>query len=361
MITFPFEKKVMVTLPKDNEITSDTAIFKELFLDSSVTYSDAISKLYDHSPLDPSKIKTIYFAPHITVSREKAKSFLSAHGITKVSSPTLADAVIVSASTFWSELTRKYVRLCSIEACRKFLILVNKYSLEYSRYLDAVEKEYPNAQMNINAMFEKQHKYSNVLEFAKEQTEITSICIIADNPAFLNSDNDFSKFYSDKFILSLIGDTVIDSDTEKGIAEMFQSSDKSNHTVAMTIMANCNFTQSFPSLVNLLEKYHVQIHNTKYRNSVAFKGLLIWFSNMPLDRLTSGNLSRILIKNGAATEVNVAVIKQRFLDEVHAMNPYFTIDATATEELLSLPSKPVSLIEEPLDYVERLSSGTELL
>lgn len=361
MKTFPFEKKVMVTLPKDNEITNDTTIFKEIFYDTSILYRNAIDSLYDQSPLDPSKIKTIYFAPNITVSREKAKSFLSAHGIKKVSSPTLADAVIVSDLTFWPELNRRYVRLCSIEVCRKFLILVKRYDLAYSNYLDTVEKEYPNAQMNIAAMYERQLKTFNLIEFGKEQIDFTSVCIVDDNAAFLNSNNDFSKFYSDKSLLSLIGDTVIDSDTEKGIAEMFESSDTSNYTVAMTVMANCNFTQSFPSLVNLLEEYRHQIQNTKYRNSVAFKGLLIWFSNMPLDRLTSANLSRILIKNGAATETNIATIKQRFLNEVHVMNPYFTIDATATEELLNLQPNPVSPIEEPLDYVERLSSGTELL
>lgn len=351
----------MVTLPKDNKITNDTTIFKEIFYNTSIMYSNAIDSLYDQSPLDPSKIKTIYFAPNITVSREKAKSFLSAHGIKKVSSPAFADAVIVSNHTFWPELNRRYVRLCSIEVCRKFLILVKRYDLAYSNYLDTVEKEYPNAQMDITDMFERQLKTFNVLEFAREQTENISVFILDDNAAFFNSNNDFSKFYSDKSILSLIGDTVIDSDTEKGIAEMFQSSDTSNYTVAMTVMANCSFTQSFPSLVNLLEKYRHQIQNTKYRNSVAFKGLLIWFSHVPLDRLTSTNLSRILIKNGATTETNIATIKQRFLNEVHTMNPYFTIDATATEELLNLQPNPVSPIEEPLDYVERLSSGTELL
>lgn len=356
-----FETKVMVTLPKENEITNDTAIIKDTIYDISIHNSNAINTLYDQSPLDPSKIKTIYFAPNITVSREKAKSFLSTHGIKKVSSPALADAVIVSNNTFWSEVTRRYARLCSIELCRKFLTLVNRYSSEYSNYLDAVEKEYPDAQINISPVYERQLRTSNLLEFEKEHAKHTVVFMIDDTAAFLNPNNDFSKFYSDKSLLSLIGNTVIDSDTEKGIAEMFASSDTSNYTVAMTIMANCNFTQSFPSLVNLLEKYHLQIYNTKYRNSVAFKGLLVWFSHIPLDRLTSANLSRILIKNGAATEANVATIKQRFLNEVHTMNPYFTIDATATEELLNLQPTSVSPIEEPLDYVERLSNGTELL
>jgi hypothetical protein len=67
--------------------------------------------------------------------------------------------------------------------------------------------------------------------------------------------------------------TSIDEDAYQNIRNMFNSSDSDNHTMAMEIMANCNYKGSMLYLLMLFFHCNNQINNSRSKNHVNFKSL----------------------------------------------------------------------------------------
>ena len=67
--------------------------------------------------------------------------------------------------------------------------------------------------------------------------------------------------------------TSIDEDAYQNIRNMFNSSDSDNHTMAMEIMANCNYKGSMLYLLMLFFHCNNQINNFRSKNHVNFKSL----------------------------------------------------------------------------------------
>ena len=62
------------------------------------------------------------------------------------------------------------------------------------------------------------------------------------------------------------------------LSEMFKSSDRDNHVLAMEIMANSNYSQSIFYLLRLFKDFHDQMSIQKSRNHVNFKSLVSYLS-----------------------------------------------------------------------------------
>jgi len=62
------------------------------------------------------------------------------------------------------------------------------------------------------------------------------------------------------------------------LSEMFRSSDKDNHVLAMEIMANSNYSQSIFYLMRLFKDFNQHMAGQKSRNHVNFKSLLSYLS-----------------------------------------------------------------------------------
>lgn len=74
-------------------------------------------------------------------------------------------------------------------------------------------------------------------------------------------------------------DALVIGETEFAqLRQMFQSSDRDNHVLAMEIMANSNYTQSIFYLLRLFKDYHHRMADQKSKNHVNFKSLISYLS-----------------------------------------------------------------------------------
>jgi hypothetical protein len=74
-------------------------------------------------------------------------------------------------------------------------------------------------------------------------------------------------------------DALVITQTEfNQLSEMFKSSDKDNHVLAMEIMANSNYSQSIFYLLRLFKDFHEQMASQRSRTHVNFKSLVSYLS-----------------------------------------------------------------------------------
>lgn len=74
-------------------------------------------------------------------------------------------------------------------------------------------------------------------------------------------------------------DALVITQTEfNQLSEMFKSSDRDNHVLAMEIMANSNYPQSIFYLLRLFKDFSDKMANQKSRNHVNFKSLVSYLS-----------------------------------------------------------------------------------
>jgi hypothetical protein len=100
---------------------------------------------------------------------------------------------------------------------------------------------------------------------------------------------EFAKFkhtdlYSELAMLEQInGDDALIIDQEKydQLASMFQSSDRDNHVLAMEIMSNCDYSESFFFLLLIFANYGDVFRYNKAKNHVNFKALLNYMELHP--------------------------------------------------------------------------------
>ena len=89
--------------------------------------------------------------------------------------------------------------------------------------------------------------------------------------------NDNTLYPHEELVLKLSSGMVFDATVYKDIKRLFESTDKSNHVLAMEAMANSDFRLSAVYLLLLCKEYGNEIHNTPSRNHVNFKALRSYF------------------------------------------------------------------------------------
>ena len=121
---------------------------------------------------------------------------------------------------------------------------------------------------------------------------------------------EFVKFkhtdlYSEVAMLEQInGDDALIIDQEKydQLVSMLQSSDRDNHVLAMEIMSNCDYNESYFFLLLIFANYSDVFRYNKTKNHVNFKALLNYMELQPssmhvaLNHITSKMLKRGLLK-----------------------------------------------------------------
>ena len=125
------------------------------------------------------------------------------------------------------------------------------------------------------------------------------------------------KVYDEAALLDKMGEAVIDRDTFEAILQMFESADTSNHTVAMTIMANCNYKKSAVYLAQISRLYGHKVWDHPTRKTVAFKGLISFLgTNMRYQfRFDYEDVFNIAIEKGEVTPEVVDFLYELGADE----------------------------------------------
>ena len=105
--------------------------------------------------------------------------------------------------------------------------------------------------------------------------------------------------------------------TEYGsISRLFESSDVSNHKIAMEMMANCDYEQSCLYLLLLIKDYGRKMDQLNNKNHVNFKALTKFFEIQNLSYFNEALTLDVLIKNKLLNQTNLDFFVKNIIDEI---------------------------------------------
>ena len=317
--------------------------------------------------LDLTNVKTIYFSPKCSIPRDKAKPFLDEKKIKTVRDRATADIIIAGADSVDAGLSTEhlhYVRTSDILPFIQSFNLANdiesikeKLANYNSKYVIIDRNTVPAFYLNSHPSPIKNRYHSSYIPsgaFRSNNYESSWVTTVTDD--FLLTPTNLANVYSQETFNNLIGDTVIDKDAYESLRTMFNSMDKDNHLVAMTIMGGCNYEKSFVYLALLLEEYgRGPIYNNKYRNTVAFKSLTTWIGYNKY-RWDKDAILDVSIEKELLTQELLDTIKKSVLD---ASNTYSSNFVVVDIKLNPKVQDKVDKILNKQD--DRFPSGGELL
>jgi len=155
--------------------------------------------------------------------------------------------------------------------------------------------------------------------------------------AFADIDN--KDFYHPDALLALLNEgSVVDKEMYDGIMNLFNSSDRKDHQVAMEAMANCDYEKSAVYLLMVFYHHQNEIYNSDTKTHVNFKSYLNFFKLQHGRGITIDDIvdklkdKRLLNSSNLATVMKEArkVIK----DTIEGDTEYFVFtDIAPVEEI----------------------------
>ena len=251
-----------------------------------------------------------YFLPGVSVPRIKLKDLASSHKIKTVRD--IQDATVIFTG-------------------KKTMHTMTEYNWRHTVNKDALLVLLASAKTNNNITDYEYEKLVPVISSSTEDklcTDYQTIRLILDtdipyhiessqyegSTKFVTINSDYSDLYhaiqtrglytEDALYPHLNGPdaTIIDDGMYDSISEMFKSSDDDNCTLAMEIMANCDYNESIVYLGLLFNNYGYKIYNMRSKNHVNFKSLLNYMGNtagspsMDKDEIVTCILNKGLLK-----------------------------------------------------------------
>lgn len=254
------------------------------FTDSAWQNIRYFKEFYDehvNKTVDLTGAKTIYISPKCEVSREKLKSLLESTGVRVIRDPEKADLIFTSLKYCYEiadTITYKwFADFSHPNGDQAFMSPDDTKLFKNSLFKrDDINRDLESSTDKISSKYTARRSWGNTsfVDFSIAGTYISVESIEANNILnnLFNENN--VKVYDESALLDKMGEAAIDKDTYEAILQMFNSSDATNHTVAMTIMANCNYKKSAVYLAQICRLHGTKIWDHPTRKTVAFKGLI---------------------------------------------------------------------------------------
>jgi hypothetical protein len=330
--------------------------------------------------LDINSIKTIYFAPKVNVPRERVRPFLEEKGVKIIRDVDKADAVIVSDDTYEYNINNKWGNACGTASMLHFLrsfngavntnqiiiqleayvnsgVLDSNYVIYDINQLNSVYRHNPNC-VKSHASWGAHYTSPGQSDFGGDAQAVDRGYISQVKDHTIYDSTYVSRCYDQTAILKHLGENIIDKESYESIRTMFQSTDKSNHLIAMTIMANSNYEQSFMYLAFLLEEFgRHQIYDHTYRNTVGFKSLTKWMGYNKY-RFDKDAILDISLEKKLLTRELLAIVKDYYLQGANAYSSNFEVSEI---RLNAESQEKIDKYFKEKENGNRLPSGGELL
>ena len=295
--------------------------------DGEFTISDKKYKLGVHNAL--------YFLPGVNVPRVKLKNLVLSHNISTTKDINKASHIFGNKSSYWKMVESKYCYSIPLDIFKEYLNLSAEVIEDYDKknikdalefYTEDVVCVDYNTRRNmsnddfpyITTAFSKKFRdsvrshYSNIIK---------------------SSYIDIYKNIQGKEILdeaclieSLNGDDAITINKEQfeQIEAMILSSDEDNQTLAMEIMANCDYKKSLIYLLILFEKHGHIFQSNRTKNHVNFKSVL---SYLDIERrymsIHMDKIMEVLITKKALTEEWIDIVYNTYKDKIRQRESHY--------------------------------------
>lgn len=333
---------------------------------------DVLNKLVTPDTVDLSKINTIYRLPNLALSRDKLNNVKEKYNIKVIRDVHKADLIIISNKTIDKIMERMWNRYVFTKA--EFTNIFNLYKsvfqeeiqIEIDEFLTNVMQDediissYTNSYYhNTSKAFDKS-KTKKFLEKIDEGDSDTFIYIPVKHEEQWNVIFESShKLISDIYMNQVCSEDsiVIDEDMYSRLIQMLKSTAE-DKTLAMTMMSNCNITESKTYIALLFYHFGEQMKGYKTWNQVAFKTLRKQFDKYMVN-WGSGHASQYselvkkLAKDDALTIYAVEHILDLTFEKVITASSGFNQDGC----VFKIDRVHVSLSDE---YKEKIKDGKTL-
>lgn len=270
-------------------------------------------------PYVPQQGDKIYFLPEVSVPRVKFKNVSLEYGIKTVRDPKQANVFFGCSKSAHHMTTNKWAYKLPTSELKKFIELVDHRLDRHTRdKIDTALEFYENDTVaiswtimnNINGAIANNNcsKYSQRIvtidDSFKEEFEHLQSLTIYDESSVID-------------ILNGEDAAVIDKDMFEHLREMFNSSDRDNHVLAMEIMANSKYTESLVYLELLFHYYASRIMDIHSKNHVNFKSLVSYLGkNMRTLYTDLDDIGNSLINKGQFTTDKLEIVMEYLSDEI---------------------------------------------
>lgn len=264
----------------------------------------------------PAQGDTIYLMPGVNIPRAKLKDLALNQGIKVVRDSDKANVIITGKATTGKVLNGSWYYTAPIAKIEEYLDKVN------------VDDYYKDNLRTAMQSSESQNVYFNYsTKVSITSNVVTSVFTGSSNHYYhiedewkdLIDDCQNKVVYDESELLAMInGDdaVTITNEVYTQLREMFKSSDRDNHIMAMEIMANSNYVESALYLLMLLEEYGGRIANCNTKNHVNFKSMVSYFGLRvrDLEYLEPDDVSKKLVSLNLLTTEWLNILFESRLD-----------------------------------------------
>jgi len=262
-----------------------------------------------------------YFLPGVSIPRIKLKDLYASTKSKTVRDITDATKIIAGTKTINTISDRKWYHYAKTEIVKD---LIEKRSLDIgeSRYNEIIEILNNYTEDIVIGSSDLIHILKNYGYHQDDYSRYsTGFNIIYEDYEDLFEYITINAIYDEASLISIVNgedSTTIDEAMYQTLTEMFTSSDKDNWTLAMEIMANCNYNESLLYLSFLFEKYSNRISDQKTRNHVNFKSLCSYmgFSSPTYCSMRIDDVIKILLDKDVFTKEAGRRILEEYKSEI---------------------------------------------
>lgn len=332
----------------------------------SKVVNNIIHKDYTLTPNDK-----FYFLPGVVIPRIKLKDINNTHNIRTVRDIDAADRIFIGTSTETKMAECIYTYTCETTEFMNFVTeafnngkITDYY---YDKIKDALEfytskviiTDYSTVRLMSNMSIP--YRVSRGMDLSSK-----ALTVIKDEYVDTFMKVQGKELYSEDSLLPYINgeDAVsIDQSMFNTLSDMFNSTDKDNHTLAMEVMSNADYTSSILYLLMLCNQHGHRMSERQTRNHVNFKALCKYLSvsntspSIGIDRMVD-----ILIDKNQVTEEHMAVLLEEYKDELTTGETvYFRVKTICFDDRINeLLNKEITLKIRD-DYEVKAVESTEEL
>lgn len=296
----------------------------------------------------PQKGDTFYFLPGVSIPRVKLKDLGSQYGIKIVRDPDKASHIFAGRKTGFNLFDDNWYHTCDTQSFIEFIESCKEGNHIDSYYYDKLKTAlefYTEDVVILGDNFTAKVFTEVNLPFSLDKVYYGDKGVTRNRQTFHKVADAHKDLYDAIVSKQLTQEValmpyingpeavVIDADMHKAISDMFMSSDKENWTVAMEIMANCDYVGSILYLVDLFYDFGSRISDMPSRNHVNFKALK---SYMGFDRHLSPGMDdcvEILRDKNALTRDNLMHLLNKFQDNIPgSYSKHFQVKAVTMSE-----------------------------
>jgi hypothetical protein len=297
----------------DSKITVMEGMFK---IQSDTVFTNVIHETYDLTANDK-----FYFLPGVTIPRMKLKDISNTHKIRTVRDIDVANKIFIGSKTIdkmtdqtWelATTTKSFISFIdeayknkniddyyyekikdALEFYTNDLILIDRYTCNMLRHDD----------IPYSVMDEWLNKGSNYFMFIK--SDLIEL--------FKNLEG--KELYAEDSLMDYINGpdaVIIDDQMFNTLSDMFKSDDRENWTLAMEIMANCDYKKSLLYLALLFHDHGLQMDCMNSKSHVNFKALTLYLNIFGGLTINPDEVVDILIAKNRVTKENMNILIELF-------------------------------------------------